>query len=380
MNDGAHRAHKPAFPAGPPTWPLLDDDVRAAMLACYASGDWGRYEGAHSAAFVQALAEKFQTEQAILCASGTIAVELALRGLKVGAGDEVILAGYDFPGNFRAIEAVGARPVLIDVVKNGWTIDLQQLAAAKAATTKAVIASHLHGHLAPMRALLEQAHSLGLKVLEDACQVPGALIGGRPAGSWGDVGVLSFGGSKLLTAGRGGAILTSQADVAQRIRSFTFRGNEAYPLSELQAAVLLPQLDKLAARTHTRAVAAARLIEELRDVSKLQAGPANDPADLSAFYKVAWRYQTAEGGVQPDCSNPSRDRLICALQAEGIAIDAGFRGFNKRSANRCRVVGELSQAQAAAEATLVLHHPILLQNQEQTALLAATIRKVVTQA
>jgi len=297
----------------------------------------------------------------------------------------VILAGYDFPGNFRAIEAVGARPVLVDIVDGGWTIDLRHFAAAKSDQTKAVIVSHLHGHLVPMAAAMDQARELGLKVLEDACQVPGAMIAGRPAGSWGDVGVLSFGGSKLLTAGRGGAVLTSHAEIAQRIRAFTFRGNEAYPLSELQAAVLLPQLCKLPEMTHTRAAAARHLCDQLHDLSQLKAGPVEKPGNISAYYKLAWRYQAAWGGpsfgsTAPDGSNPLRDRLIDDLQVEGIAIDAGFRGFNKRSAKRCRVIGELSQAQAAAEATLILHHPSLLLNRSQLDLLAATIRKVIAQA
>ena len=79
-------------------------------------------------------------------------------------------------------------------------------------------------------------------MIEDACQAPGAMLEGRRAGTFGDVGVLSFGGSKLLTSGRGGAVLTSDAHMAQRIRLYTQRGNEAYPLSEMQAAVVLPQL------------------------------------------------------------------------------------------------------------------------------------------
>ncbi|WP_425618335.1 DegT/DnrJ/EryC1/StrS family aminotransferase [Anatilimnocola sp. NA78] len=389
MNNDPASRREPAFPEGPPSWPPVDDDIREALLACYASGDWGRYDGKNSAALVKQLNDQFQANEAILCSSGTIAVELALRGLKIGAGDEVILAGYDFPGNFRAIEAVGARPVLVDVVENGWTIDLSQLAAAKSASTKAVIVSHLHGHLVPMPVAKELARDLGLKVVEDACQVPGATIAGRPAGSWGDVGVLSFGGSKLLTAGRGGAVLTSQADIAQRIRTHTFRGNEAYPLSELQAAVLLPQLCQLREMTRARAEAARYLREQLQDILQLKAGPAVNEGDTSAYYKLAWRYQAAWGGAssksgsestEPDCRNPSRDRLIDDLQVEGIAIDAGFRGFNKRSAKRCRVFGELSQAQAAAEATLVLHHPSLLLQGSQLDLLATTIRKVICQA
>lgn len=366
----------PAFPHGPPTWPPPDDEVREALLAAYASGDWGRYEGAHSAALIQALSEHFQREQVLLCASGTIAVEIALRGLKVAAGDEVILAGYDFPGNFRAIEAIGARPVLVDVLPDRWTIDPAQIRLAVSPQTTAIIVSHLHGDLADLPAILALAKEHNLQVLEDACQVPGAMAGDRPVGSFGDASVLSFGGSKLLTAGRGGAVLTSRADVAQRIRAYTFRGNVAFPLSELQAAVLLPQLAKLKEQTRQRASAVRRLRDLLQPVAGLVAAP-DRTEQLSAYYKLAWRYQPAIGERKTDCSHPTRDAVINASQAEGIAIDAGFRGFNRRSANRCRSVGNLTNCEIAATSTLLLHHPILLHEASEIELLAATIRRIV---
>src|SRR5262245_28671052 len=140
-----------AIPEGPPGWPPLDESVRAALEAAYADGSWGRYHGPHCERLRELLAALCGIRHAWLCSSGTIGIELALRGLKVGLGDEVILAGYDFPGNFRAIEAVGARPVLVDLVSGGWTIDAEQVASAVSPQTKALIVSHLHGSLADMR-------------------------------------------------------------------------------------------------------------------------------------------------------------------------------------------------------------------------------------
>ena len=120
-------------------------------------------------------------------------------------GDEVILAAYDYPGNFLSVHAVGARPVLVDVAPGDWNLCPEKVAEAVRPQTRAVIASHLHGGLVPMARLMELAAGHGLAVIEDAAQCPGALVQGRKAGTWGDVGVLSFGGSKLLSAGRGGA-------------------------------------------------------------------------------------------------------------------------------------------------------------------------------
>jgi dTDP-4-amino-4,6-dideoxygalactose transaminase len=334
------------------------------------------------------LARLCEVDQVWLCSSGTIAVELALRGLKVGPGDEVILAAYDFPGNFRAIETIGARPVLVDLMPRAWHLDVDQLAAAVSPQTKAIIASHLHGSLAPMRPLRELAERHGIAIVEDACQVPGAVVAGRPAGSWGDCGVFSFGGSKLLTAGRGGAIVTRRADVLQRIKVFSQRGNEAFPLSELQAAVLVPQIPKLAAANQRRLASVHTLLQLCGDIPGLAplALPANAD-DAPTFYKLPWLVT----GNSDACDSPQfehwrspplesqRGRFIAAIQAEGVAMDEGFRGFARRTGNRCRVVGDLPNARLAAAGTLLLHHPVLLEPAETIAGVGAAIRKVARQ-
>ena len=199
----------PVIPPGPPDWPKNDPLVWNALNAAYQSGDWGRYAGHSVPKLSEALTRYHQVDHVLPCCSGTVAVELALRAVGVKAGEEVVLAAYDFPGNFRAVEAVGAHPVLVDIDAATWCLDPQQLACALSPDTKAVIVSHLHGGLANMRVLCELARESGLAVVEDACQAAGAVAQGRRAGTWGDVGVLSFGGSKLLTAGRGGALLTN---------------------------------------------------------------------------------------------------------------------------------------------------------------------------
>src|SRR2546421_3080311 len=140
----------PIIPEGPPPWPRPNEAVRQALEEAYADGSWGCYHGPHCQRLRELLAELCGVGHAWLCSSGTIGVELALRGLKIGPGDEVILAAYDFPGNFRSIEAVGARPVLVDLAPGSWTLDVDQVAAAVSRETKAIIASHLHGSLADM--------------------------------------------------------------------------------------------------------------------------------------------------------------------------------------------------------------------------------------
>jgi dTDP-4-amino-4,6-dideoxygalactose transaminase len=215
-----------------------------------------------------------------------------------------------------------------------------------------------------------------MAVVEDACQVPGATVQGRPAGAWGDCGVLSFGGSKLLTAGRGGAIVTDRNDVLQRINVFSQRGNEAFPLSELQAAVLVPQIPKLAAANEQRLAAVRQLLADLGDVSGLV--PLKLPeSDQSkpAFYKLPWRLTDADDACDSPQFEQRRQALVAAAQAAGLAIYEGFRGFARRTSNRCRVVGELPHARRAAAGTVLLHHPVLLEPPAVISRVAQVIRQ-----
>jgi len=360
------------FGGGPPIWPEPDGAVLAALQAAWADGSWGRYDGPHGRTLAQRLAAMHGVSHAWCCCSGTAAVELALRGLQVSAGDEVILAGYDFPGNFRAIEAVGALPVMVDIVRRTWCLDAGQLDAAWGPRVRAIIVSHLHGGLAAMPHIRAWADRRNVAVVEDACQAPGATVRGRPAGTWGDVGVLSFGGSKLLSAGRGGALLTSRADVLQRIKIYSDRGNQAYPLSELQAAVLLPQLERLAERNHRRLVNATRLVDRCGELSGSGLEPVTWDSTTSepSFYKLAWLLAGERAAA-------SRDWFLAAVRAEGVALDEGFRSFAMRSNRRCRKIGDLPNSREAGRATVLLHHPILLAAPSAIERVARAIEKVV---
>lgn len=368
-----------------PQWPTANPAIRELVSTALEDGSWGKYESRWSTILLEKLRQHFRSEHILTCCSGTIAVELALRGAGVGAGEEVILAGYDFPGNFRAIESIGAFPVLCDVVDGGWVIDPQQIEQAISPTTTAIIISHLHGQIADMptiRRLVEdwnQRRAKKIWIIEDACQTPGGSIGGQPLGSFGDVAALSFGGSKLLSAGRGGAMTTHSPEVLQRARIYNSRGNEAFPLSQLQAAVLGPQLDELNQLTAVRHRNATRLIEGTHDIETLLGlqqvvGPqesANEELLVPAFYKLPWLLKDRTTGW-------SRGEFIAAIQAEGVNIDAGFRGFLRRSSRRCRRVGVLANSQVAAQQTLLLHHPMLLASAETIDLVVAAIRKVAT--
>ncbi len=339
-----------------PSWPLTDPEVRAAVDRMLHDGSWGRYHGPHGDALRTALADYHQVEHVHLCCSGTSALELCLKAVGVRPGDEVILAAYDYKAGFATVLALGAVPVLVDTLPAYPALDPERIAPAVTERTRAVIVSHLHGCLAPMDETVSAARAHGLAVVEDACQVPGARQNGRPAGTMGDVGALSFGGSKLLTAGRGGAVVTDSARCAQRIRLSVQRGNDAYPLSEMQAAVLLPQLQCLDERNSRRQAAVERLTRAVSSDAPLRMIRSRGPNDAPTWYKVAWLLDDGE----------SRESWVAHLKAAGIAMDTGFPALHRIHArSRFRASGDLSESDRLHERLLTLHHPVLLADEEE---------------
>lgn len=325
-------------------------------------GSWGRYHGPHCETLVAALCEYHGVDHSILCGSGTCAMELALRSIPVKTGDEVILAAYDFKANFVNVLTTGCLPVLIDTVADFPIPDLNQLAEAITDRTRAIIVSHLHGNLVPMREVCSIAAARGVVVIEDACQAPGAMLEGRRAGTFGNVGVLSFGGSKLLTSGRGGAVLSSDAQMAQRIRLYTQRGNEAYPLSEMQAAVLRPQLLELDARNAYRHLRILELVNALgnsgiRPAMNLVDAP-RDVINQPALYKAAF--------LLPQSVAETRRSQFCeSARRAGVPVDPGFRGLHRiHGKQRFRAVGDLPNATQLHDRLITLHHTALLSSAE----------------
>lgn len=332
-------------------WPITDDSIRDVMERMLTDGSWGRYHGPHCDALREALRSYHDTEHVLLCSSGTSAIELALRAVNVTEGDEVILAAYDYKANFANVVSLGARPVLVDTLPGQPILDPDHLESALSSATKAIICSHLHGCLAPLDRICEFGTEHGLPVIEDACQVPGARLQNRRAGSVGDVGVLSFGGSKLLTAGRGGAVLTSDARIAQRLRLYTQRGNDAYPLSEMQAAVLLPQLHQLNLRNEQRLAGVRQLHDLLSADTRFQLIHEESPQRFPAWYKVPF--------LSSDARLTTRDSLEEACT--NLPLDPGFPALHLiHASSRFRAVGELRRATELHHRLMTLHHPVLL--------------------
>ncbi|HEY4450482.1 MAG TPA: DegT/DnrJ/EryC1/StrS family aminotransferase [Solirubrobacteraceae bacterium] len=212
--------------------------------------------GPEVAAFEQELAAYCATEHAVGVANGTDAITIALRAMGVGPGDEVVVPSFTFYASAEAIPPTGATPVFCDIDPDTYCVTADTVRAALTPRTKAVLAVHLFGNVAPVAEIA----ALGVPVLEDAAQAAGSRLEGACAGALGSAATFSFFPSKNLGCfGDGGAIVTADADIAERARTLRFHGSRdkvSYEqigynsrLDELQAAVLrvqLPHLDAMA--------------------------------------------------------------------------------------------------------------------------------------
>jgi len=296
----------------------LDEAVSQVLLS-------GQYIGGSTiATFEAAFAEACGVPHAIGCNSGTDALILALRGLGIGPGDEVITSSFSFFATAEAISAVGATPVFVDVEAHSYLIDPERIPAAITPATRALLPVHLFGRPVDMERILTIAQAHDLLVIEDCAQASGASWAGRPVGSWGDAGCFSFFPTKNLgAAGDGGAVVCRDPALAQQVRELAVHGMPRRylhtalgynsRLDALQAAVLLVKLPHLADWVERRRAIATSYLRELVDLPGLvlpEAGPAGHSWNQFVVRLAACPAE------QPSCQSrctPSSDSAVYGL-------------------------------------------------------------------
>jgi len=232
--------------------------------------------GSEVAWFEQEFAAYCGTAECIALNSGTSALHLALLAAGVGPSDEVITVPFTFVASVAAILYAGARPVLVDIDPDTFTMNPAVLEAAITPRTKAILPVHLYGHPADMDPILEVARRHGLVVIDDAAQAHGAKYKERPIGNLGDITCFSFYPTKNLGAcGEGGAVTTSNAEYARTIRMMRDWGQDRkyhhllrgfnYRMEGLQGAILRVKLRHLEPWTEARRAIAAKYNELLAD-------------------------------------------------------------------------------------------------------------------
>jgi dTDP-4-amino-4,6-dideoxygalactose transaminase len=303
--------------------PLVDLGAQHAAVAREVAAGWQEVlaqtafiGGKQVAAFEQEFAEFVGTGHCVGVANGTDAIEIALRALGIGPGDECILPANTFIATAEAVCRAGARPVLVDCADDGtYLIDTDAIEAATTSRTRAIIPVHLFGQAAAVERITPLAQRLGVHILEDAAQAQGARRHGVGAGALGDVASTSFYPGKNLGAyGDAGAVLTNSADLASRMRIIRDHGSaQKYQhevmgvnsrLDTLQAVVLSAKLRRLADWNSSRRAAAARYDSLLADVSNVTL-----PRTLEGNEHI-WHLYVVRV--------PERDRVLKELHAAGI--------------------------------------------------------------
>lgn len=315
--------------------PMTGEDEWHAVREPLMSG-W-LTQGPKVAAFEKAFAERHQVKHALAVTSCTTGLHLALAGLGIGPGDEVIVPSFTWVATANAVLYCGGTPVLVDVSRDTFNIDIAQVAAKVTERTRAVIAVHLFGLCADIDAL-RAALPASVAIVEDAACAAGAAWNGRPAGSLGDIGVFSFHPRKSVTTGEGGMVTTNDLELAERMNQMRNHGASIseeqrhhgprpwiladfdllgynYRMTDLQGAVGVVQLAKLDTFIDERARWAQFYREQLAGIDwlRLPQEPAGARHGWQSF--VTW--------VDPEKAPMPRNDMMQRLQEQGIATRPG---------------------------------------------------------
>ncbi len=239
----------------PVNTPLLDGNEERYLTECIRTG-WISSEGPAVSEFEKKFAAQIGCRFGVAVANGTAALEIAVKALNIGPGDEVILPTFTIISCAAAVVKEGAIPIVVDSDANTWNMDVSQLEEKITPQTKAIMPVHIYGLPVDMDPVIELARKYNLKIIEDAAEAHGQTYRGKPCGTFGDLSIFSFYPNKLITTGEGGMLVTDDQELAERCRSLRnlcfqpqrrFVHEELgwnYRMTNLQAALGLAQLEQ----------------------------------------------------------------------------------------------------------------------------------------
>lgn len=319
-----------------PRWPVADEKEEAAVKEVLSSTDWWRNAGTQTKKFEKEFAKYHGAAYGITVANGTQAIEIALKALEIGKGDEVIVPDFTFYSTVSAVLAVKAVPVLVDVREDTFCIDPKMVEEAVSPRTKAVIVVHMAGNIADMDRINEIARRNGLSVIEDAAHAHGAFWKNQGAGSLGTFGTFSFQNAKLMTAGEGGAILSNDKELLQKafLESNCGReeGDTCYHhvrigtnarLSEVQGAILRVQLSRLSEQTALREENYKYLVECFARIPHITLQKTDERVTVNPHYMVMFYYD------KDACGGADRSSMLQYLKEAGIPCNRSFEVIHK---------------------------------------------------
>lgn len=387
-----------------PAWPHYDDRERRALLEVLDSCVWWRTPGTQTLAFEQEFAAAHGAKHGIAVTNGTAALEVAMCALGIVPGDEVIVPNYTFVATASAVLFAGAMPVLVDVDPKTYCLDPAAVEAAITPRTRAIAAVHMGGHPADMDRLAEIAQQSGIQLFEDCAHAHGSQWRGKSVGALATLGTFSFQQSKLMTAGEGGVVVTSDDALERQARSAHdcgrlpgewfyahFQYGSNYRLSEWQGAVLRVQLARLEEQTRRRHANARILDKLLADIPGITPQKLDSRCTRNGQYAYIFHVDRREFAGVPV------PRFIEAMKAEGIPHQAAYPPVHELAvfqsgSYRSRLSGEQARqdhaflrqpfpetARAAWE-TYWVPQFALLGDEVDMAEIAAAVRKIQSHA
>jgi dTDP-4-amino-4,6-dideoxygalactose transaminase len=384
-----------------PRWPQYDSATEDEVIAAIRSRRWAvswASDGtkARERRFAEEWARYNEVPYCVSVDHGSSALLVALEALDVGPGDEVVVPSMTWVAPATAVLRTGALPVLVDVDQETGCVTAETIRSGLSERTRAVIVVHLGATVAQLDDILAVTEEAGVPLIEDCAQAHGARWRGRPVGSHGALGVFSFQNGKVLAAGEGGAVITSDAGMYRRLQQLR-ADSRRYPdqdvpvgtlelveecevmganycMSELSAAVLLDQLPRLEAQHRHREKIAAELERGLAELGDFRPIPMPDGADKRSIYEYGILFRQGTFGSVP------ATRVAEAVSAElGMAWyppDPPLNrsrmmrpGTKRRYAQiwtdegRERAIGrDYPGAERFCESALLFHHGALLGN------------------
>jgi dTDP-4-amino-4,6-dideoxygalactose transaminase len=317
-----------------PEWPPFTEREREEVLAVLNSRNWGGYPSPNKKAseFAAKFAAYHDAKYGVCCANGTVSLEMCLRAAGLKYGDEVIVPPLTWIATAAAVVTQNGVPVFADVKASDYTIDPDAVEKKINPKTKAIIVVHLGSAAADMDRIMAIAAKHRLVVIEDCAHAHGGKWGGKGLGSIGHFGSFSFQSSKLMTAGEGGIVLTSDEMYNQKLHSLVNCGRKEpgynqfpeqllgwnYRISEWQAAVLIAQLEKLDERTKLREENAKYLTAQLDKIEGLTTIKRHPRVTAQHHYQYIFKYDPK------GFKGLHRELFLQALLAEGVDLDGMF--------------------------------------------------------
>lgn len=378
-------------------WPSFTQQEADAVSQVLLSNKVNYWTGQECREFEKEFADFVGTQYAVALANGTVALDVALKALGIGAGDDVIVTSRTFLASASSIITAGANPVFADVELDSQNISRRTIEAVLTPNTKAIVCVHLAGWMCDMDPIMQLAEEKGLYVIEDCAQAHGAKYKGKSAGSIGHIGAWSFCQDKIMsTGGEGGMVTTNDESLWKKMWSYKDHGknydsiyNKQHPpgfrwlhdffgtnwrMIEMQAVIGRIQLKRMSEWTKRRAQNAEKILKIFGESSFFKAHIPSDDY-VHAYYKC---YVQVNLEALPD--GWSRDRVMQEINAQGVPCFSGscsevylehaFDGTPWRPAQR------LANAKQLGETSLMfLVHPTLSSESIEKTLSA--IQKVI---